>query len=89
MPIYTVYMYYHDHLYKYFMFCTVVRMTWFEAFRGEFGYTFYGEKRTSVTVDISLAAVVYACILISIATIIAAAGIKGKEVRSVFVPSLY
>lgn len=55
------------------------KMTWFEAFRGEFGYTYYGEKRTSVTVDISLAAVVYACILISIATIIAAAGIKGKE----------
>ena len=64
--------------------CTAFSMTWFSAFRGEYGYTYYGEKRTPVTVDVQLAAVVYACVLISIATLIAAAGIRGKEVSDVF-----
>ncbi|OWF46057.1 dual oxidase maturation factor 1-like [Mizuhopecten yessoensis] len=54
-------------------------MSWFQAFRGEYGFTNYGEKRTAVTMDVSLAAVIYACALISLATLIAAAGIRGKE----------
>ncbi|XP_033724630.1 dual oxidase maturation factor 1-like [Pecten maximus] len=54
-------------------------MSWFQAFRGEYGFTYYGEKRTAVTTDVSLAAVIYACALISLATLIAAAGIRGKE----------
>ncbi|XP_052805250.1 dual oxidase maturation factor 1-like isoform X2 [Mya arenaria] len=54
-------------------------MTWFRAFRGDFGYSYYGEYRTSVTADIPFAAITYTCILISIAAIIAAAGIRGRE----------
>ncbi|KAL4228918.1 hypothetical protein ACF0H5_011959 [Mactra antiquata] len=54
-------------------------MTWFQAFRGEFGYAHYGEHRTSVTWDVPFAAIIYTCILISLAAIIAAAGIRGKE----------
>ena len=60
-------------------------MTWFRAFRDEFGYSNYGEYRTSVTQDTPLAAVIYACVLISIAALIAAAGIRGKEVCEFFV----
>ena len=56
------------------------RMTWFRAFRDEFGYSNYGEYRTSVTQDIPYATVIYACVLISVAALIAAAGIRGKEV---------
>ena len=56
-------------------------MTWFRAFRDEFGYSNYGEYRTSVTSDIPLAVVIYACVLISIAALIATAGIRGKEVN--------
>ncbi|XP_060565049.1 dual oxidase maturation factor 1-like isoform X2 [Ruditapes philippinarum] len=55
------------------------RMTWFRAFRGDFGYSNYGDYRTSVTWDIPFAAIIYTCILISLAAIIAAAGIRGKE----------
>lgn len=54
-------------------------MTWFRAFRGDFGYSNYGDNRTSVTWDIPFAAIIYTCILISLAAIIAAAGIRGKE----------
>lgn len=54
-------------------------MTWFQAFRSDFGYSSYGEYRTSVTADIPLAAIVYTCILVSIATLVAAAGIRGKQ----------
>ena len=56
------------------------RMTWFRAFRGDFGNSYYGEFRTSVTTDIPFAAIIYTCILFSIAAIIAAAGIRGREV---------
>lgn len=52
----------------------------FDSFRGEFGFTYYGERRTSASIDIPLAVVVYICILISIATIVAAIGIRGKAV---------
>ncbi|XP_045207281.2 dual oxidase maturation factor 1-like isoform X2 [Mercenaria mercenaria] len=55
------------------------KMTWFRAFRGDFGYSNYGDYRTSVTWDIPFAAIIYTCILISLAAIIAAAGIRGKE----------
>ncbi|KAL5010354.1 hypothetical protein ScPMuIL_012659 [Solemya velum] len=54
-------------------------MTWFTAFRGEFGYTYYSEFRTAVTWDIPYVAVIYSCVLISIAVLISAAGIRGKE----------
>ncbi|CAG2200082.1 DUOXA1 [Mytilus edulis] len=50
----------------------------FDSFRGDFGYSYYGERRTSATIDIPLVVVVYTCVLISIATIVAAAGIRGK-----------
>lgn len=56
-------------------------MTWFRAFRGDFGYSNYGDYRTSVTWDIPFAAIIYTCVLISLAAIIAAAGIRGKEVK--------
>lgn len=64
-------------------------MTWFRAFRGDFGFSFYGEKRTPVTIDIQLVSAVYACVLVSVAAIIVAIGIRGKErwinlVRTVF-----
>lgn len=55
-------------------------MTWFNAFRGDFGFSFYGEKRTPVTIDIQLACAIYACVLVSVATIIVAIGVRGKEV---------
>ncbi|XP_052252769.1 dual oxidase maturation factor 1-like isoform X7 [Dreissena polymorpha] len=54
-------------------------MAWFTAFRGDFGNAYYGEYRTSVTADISFAAIAYTCVLISIAAIVAAAGIRGRE----------
>lgn len=54
-------------------------MAWFRAFRGDFGYSHYGDYRTSVTWDVPFAAIIYTCILISLAAIIAAAGIRGKE----------
>jgi hypothetical protein len=60
-------------------------MTWFDAFRGNFGFSFYGEKRTPVTIDIQLACAIYACVLVSIATIIVAIGVRGKEVRNLIV----
>ncbi|XP_061176479.1 dual oxidase maturation factor 1-like [Saccostrea echinata] len=54
-------------------------MTWFSAFRGDFGFSFYGQKRTPVTIDIQLVSAIYACVLVSVATIIVALGIRGKE----------
>ncbi|CAC5389658.1 DUOXA1 [Mytilus coruscus] len=50
----------------------------FDSLRGDFGYSYYGERRTSATIDIPLVVVVYTCVLISLATIVAAAGIRGK-----------
>lgn len=58
-------------------------MTWFRAFRGDFGFSFYGEKRTPVTIDIELISAIYACVLVSVAAIIVAIGIRGREVSSV------
>lgn len=55
-------------------------MTWFRAFRGDFGFSFYGEKRTPVTIDIQLVSAIYACVLVAVAAIIVAIGIRGKEV---------
>jgi len=55
-------------------------MAWFRAFRGEFGYSHYGDNRTSVTADMQFVAIIYACVLISLAAIIAATGIRGREV---------
>lgn len=56
----------------------------FDSLRGDFGYSYYGERRTSATIDIPLVVVVYTCVLISIATIVAAAGIRGKGVSEWF-----
>ncbi|KAH3701190.1 hypothetical protein DPMN_076173 [Dreissena polymorpha] len=64
-------------------------MAWFTAFRGDFGNAYYGEYRTSVTADISFAAIAYTCVLISIAAIVAAAGIRGREVSGQAVKLLY
>lgn len=58
-------------------------MTWFRAFRGDFGFSFYGEKRTPVTIDIQLVSAIYACVLVAVAAIIVAIGIRGKEVSYV------
>lgn len=58
-------------------------MTWFRAFRGDFGFSFYGEKRTPVTIDIQLVSAIYACVLVTVAAIIVAIGIRGKEVSYV------
>ncbi|KAL3836738.1 hypothetical protein ACJMK2_022157 [Sinanodonta woodiana] len=54
-------------------------MAWFSAFRNEFGYTHYREQRMPVIVDLPLTVAVYVCLCISIAFLIAAAGIRGKE----------
>ncbi|KAL3836737.1 hypothetical protein ACJMK2_022156 [Sinanodonta woodiana] len=54
-------------------------MAWFKAFRNEFGYAQYGSQRMPVMLDIPLTVVIYICVLISIAFLIAAAGIRGKE----------
>ena len=59
---------------------SIYRMVWFQAFRGEFGYSNFGEYRTSAIVDIQFVAIIYTCVLISVATVIVAAGIRGKEV---------
>lgn len=64
----------------YRVFLSFFSMTWFRAFRGDFGFSFYGEKRTPVTIDIQLVSAVYACVLVSVAAIIVAIGIRGKEV---------
>ncbi|KAK3585029.1 hypothetical protein CHS0354_009876, partial [Potamilus streckersoni] len=54
-------------------------MAWFKAFRNEFGYAYYGEQRIPVMLDITLTCVIYVCMCISVAFLIAAAGIQGKE----------
>lgn len=64
----------------YRVFLSFFSMTWFRAFRGDFGFSFYGEKRTPVTIDIQLVSAIYACVLVSVAAIIVAIGIRGKEV---------
>ncbi|XP_064594670.1 dual oxidase maturation factor 1-like isoform X2 [Liolophura sinensis] len=64
-------------------------MSWFKAFRNDYAYTSYGENRSAVTIDISLAAVIYASILVSLATLIATIGIRGKERWSTFIRVVY
>ncbi|KAL3836862.1 hypothetical protein ACJMK2_022273 [Sinanodonta woodiana] len=54
-------------------------MAWFKAFRNEFGYAYYSEQRLPVMLDVPLTVVIYVCLCISIAFLIAAAGIQGKE----------
>ncbi|XP_055956810.1 dual oxidase maturation factor 1 isoform X2 [Patella vulgata] len=64
-------------------------MGWFEAFRGEQGYTSYGDRRTAALIDLPLAAVTYFCTLIAIATVIASLGIRGKDKWGTVVRSFY
>ncbi|KAK3605943.1 hypothetical protein CHS0354_019613 [Potamilus streckersoni] len=54
-------------------------MAWFNAFRNEFGFAHYGEQRVPVLLDVPLTVAIYVCLCISIAFLIAAAGIRGKE----------
>ena len=58
---------------------------WFKEFRNEHGFTSYQDNETPVTVDIALLAVTYFCVLLSVATLIATLGIRGREV-SQFTP---
>ncbi|XP_025084670.1 dual oxidase maturation factor 1-like isoform X1 [Pomacea canaliculata] len=55
------------------------RMSWFGAFRNHYGFTWYGNNRTAVTVDIPLVVVTYFCVLIAVATLISTLGIRGRE----------
>ncbi|CAL1534462.1 unnamed protein product [Lymnaea stagnalis] len=54
-------------------------MAWFRAFRNEHGFMSYPDNATPVTYDIPLVVVTYVCILISVATLIATLGIRGRE----------
>ncbi|XP_071103204.1 dual oxidase maturation factor 1-like [Haliotis cracherodii] len=54
-------------------------MAWFGAFRNSHGFSWYEDNPTAATVDIPLAAVTYFCILVSVATLIASLGIRGKD----------
>ncbi|RUS84688.1 hypothetical protein EGW08_007558 [Elysia chlorotica] len=52
---------------------------WFKEFRNEHGFTSYPDNETPVTVDMALLAVTYFCVLLSVATLIATLGIRGRE----------
>ncbi|KAH9505453.1 Dual oxidase maturation factor 2 [Bulinus truncatus] len=54
-------------------------MTWFKAFRNEYGFMLYRDNVSAVSYDIPLLVVTYFCVLISIATILATLGIRGHE----------
>ncbi|KAK3605955.1 hypothetical protein CHS0354_019633 [Potamilus streckersoni] len=54
-------------------------MALFKAFRNEFGYAHYDEQRIPVMMDVPLILVIYYCVLVSIAVLVYAGGIRGKE----------
>ncbi|XP_067686200.1 dual oxidase maturation factor 1-like isoform X2 [Haliotis asinina] len=54
-------------------------MAWFGAFRNRHGFSWYADNPTAATVDVPLAAVTYFCVLVSVATLIASLGIRGKD----------
>lgn len=54
-------------------------MSWFGAFRSEYGFTWYGDNRTPVRFDFPLVTVTYLCVLIGVATLISTLGIRGRE----------
>ncbi|CAG5120259.1 unnamed protein product, partial [Candidula unifasciata] len=54
-------------------------MTWFQAFRNNYGFTSYPDNRSMVTIDKPVVTVTYLCALLGIATLIATLGIKGRE----------
>ncbi|GFR61941.1 dual oxidase maturation factor 1 [Elysia marginata] len=62
---------------------------WFKEFRNEHGFTSYPDNETPVTVDIALLAVTYFCVLLSVATLIATLGIRGREKWSAFLRAGY
>lgn len=62
---------------------------WFKEFRNEHGFTSYSDNETPVTVDIALLAVTYFCVLLSVATLIATLGIRGREKWSAFLRAGY
>ena len=55
-------------------------MAWFGAFRNHCGFTWYGDNRTSVTIDFPLTIVTYLCVLLGVATLFSTLGIRGREV---------
>ncbi|CAG5124175.1 unnamed protein product [Candidula unifasciata] len=64
-------------------------MAWFESFRNEYGFAAYQDNRTSVSFDIPLLIVTYLCVLVSIATLIATLGIRGRERWSTTIRAMY
>ncbi|KAK7492752.1 hypothetical protein BaRGS_00016057 [Batillaria attramentaria] len=64
-------------------------MSWFGAFRNYYGFTWYSDYRTSVTIDIPTAAVLYFCVLVCVATLFSTLGIRGRERWSTTLRALY
>ncbi|GFN94568.1 dual oxidase maturation factor 1 [Plakobranchus ocellatus] len=62
---------------------------WFKEFRNEHGFTSYSDNETPVTVDVALLAVTYFCVLLSVATLIATLGIRGREKWSAALRACY
>ncbi|BFZ22736.1 hypothetical protein BsWGS_25775 [Bradybaena similaris] len=64
-------------------------MAWFESFRTEYGFAAYKDNRTAVAFDVPLLIVTYLCVLVSIATLIATLGIRGRERWSTTIRAMY
>ncbi|KAK0043865.1 dual oxidase maturation factor 1-like isoform X3 [Biomphalaria pfeifferi] len=64
-------------------------MTWFRAFRNEYGFMLYKDNTSAVSFDMPLMVVTYFCALVSIATLVATLGIRGHQKWSALLRAVY